>query len=383
MKLIIRLLLSCWWFSCCSGFGLQPRLPNFNHRHNEIGMLQRQAPNQSRLMRGRNEERTSWNANPLVPLSMVDGDEVVVRDWAEEDFVEIQSLLSIDTSLFDPEGLLEVDIGSVAKIKESYDPNDGGCFFVATKNDKIRGTAGLIVGTQVQYLKSRASISSAGVTAAARRIICCDDDNDNDEMRRKSMLEALLQAIEGRAIQNGATNLILLAYPETSSTRTTTTSRPTSNLLETLGYEPLPVNLPGVAVEQYCKQLSTKLSPMTSVTDANVPASNKDALDSSASLSPSTMVLSSLVLTFLLVVVLGVANLLGLDVGTNGIDNNGIGTPLSTQELVRLQEDERLQRTGLDSGLNTERQWKDLNAEELREEQALMKIIQGENVRIQ
>ena len=71
-------------------------------------------------------------------------------------------------------------------------------------------------------------------------------------------------------------------------------------------------------------------------------------------------------------------------------DNRGIGMPLSTEELQRLKQDEQLQRTDIDgqksiegAGAGGSRQWEDLNAEERREEVALMKIIQGRDFRLQ
>lgn len=83
---------------------------------------------------------------------------------------------------------------------------------------------------------------------------------------------------------------------------------------------------------------------------------------------------------------------MGLEVSPVGSsDNRGMGTPLSQEELQQLQYDETLQRTDLDGGGRKEagigndasiRAWEDLTDEERREEAALMKIIQGQDVRI-
>ena len=65
----------------------------------------------------------------------------------------------------------------------------------------------------------------------------------------------------------------------------------------------------------------------------------------------------SLLITFLLITALAVANLLGLEIGLTGSDNSGIGTLLSTQELRQLQQDEQLKQTDLDAGMGRQRQW--------------------------
>ena len=65
----------------------------------------------------------------------------------------------------------------------------------------------------------------------------------------------------------------------------------------------------------------------------------------------------SLPITVLLNTAPAVANLSGLEVGLTGSDNNGIGTPLSTQKLRQLQRDGQLKRTDLDAGMGRQRQW--------------------------
>jgi hypothetical protein len=73
----------------------------------------------------------------------------------------------------------------------------------------------------------------------------------------------------------------------------------------------------------------------------------------------------------------------GIEQLWGSIDNGGIGTSLSTQNLEELIRNEKLGRSGLDDGIgsDTTRQWEDLSSEELREEQALMKVIQGQYIR--
>ena len=78
------------------------------------------------------------------------------------------------------------------------------------------------------------------------------------------------------------------------------------------------------------------------------------------------------------------AQFLGLSTFSDA-DNRGLGTPLSVQELRQLQQDEPIQRTTMEGGSDTSegsRPWQDLSPEELREELALIKIIQGQDVRI-
>lgn len=60
--------------------------------------------------------------------------------------------------------------------------------------------------------------------------------------------------------------------------------------------------------------------------------------------------------------------------------NRGLGRALSSEDLGRLMEDEKLQRRTLDGSEG--REWKDLSLEEQREEMALLGIINGQDVRI-
>ena len=68
----------------------------------------------------------------------------------------------------------------------------------------------------------------------------------------------------------------------------------------------------------------------------------------------------------------GVVSFLGFDSGMGG-DNSGYGAPLSTQELLQLQSDEKLERTTLGGGDDVE---------DLREDEALLRIISGQGARI-
>ena len=68
----------------------------------------------------------------------------------------------------------------------------------------------------------------------------------------------------------------------------------------------------------------------------------------------------------------GVVSFLGFDPGMGG-DNSGYGAPLSTQELLQLQSDEKLERTTLGGGDDVE---------DLREDEALLRIISGQGARI-
>jgi len=285
---------------------------------------------------------------------------VKIREWREDDVKEIQSLLSDSVqSAFDPEGPLEVDCGSAAAIQESYN-GDGGCFLVATNdtNDsEILGTAALIVGTQIAYLKSGASISTAAIIGAVRRVCTV---KDADALSSDSIIHKLLNEVETRAAQAGAAQLIMLAYPSTR--------RPTPELLQSLGYLEFPAKLPGVDAIQYGKVLSD---------DTNTEAADVDTSTSNNAVGDAAV--GTLFVTVLLIAFGFVANLMGFEI-LSSADNRGVGSPLSIQEVQRLEQDEQLKRTDLDGDQQT-RQWEDLGMEERREEAALMRIIQGQDVR--
>lgn len=199
---------------------------------------------------------------------------VQIRDWERGDGGAILNLLMMateeDGSSFNPEGPLNLDCTDESLLNESYNTEDGGCFLVAVyddgdfTNNMIVGTAGLILGTQVQYLKSGASLSSPEIiTAAVRR--CCSAaaaaaDNNTISNNNNGILEQLLGAIERRAILGSATKLIALGFPadEDSAAAAAAARKPTPQLLEKLGYQPLPQQLSGfvdIAV-QYGKDLA-------------------------------------------------------------------------------------------------------------------------------
>lgn len=292
---------------------------------------------------------------------------VRIRDWNEGDGKYIMDLLLSVESGFNPEGPLDIDCGSEDSIKESYG-EDGACMLVATtdgKQDRIVGTAALIVGTSVAYLKSGASLSSPGATGAIRRVCAVNDAIDTEE----SILQNLMVQIESRAAEAGVGELIALAYPAT------TRNRPNVALLEKMGYTKLAANLDGVDVVQYSKSV---------VCDRNVVKPNAgDSLGlANDELQDAAVVASFLAALFL--ALMGVATFMGLELMPSS-DNRGIGSPLSVQELELLRQEEKLQRTDLDGGQTTStggRQWKDLSFEERQEEGALMKIIQGQDARL-
>ena len=170
---------------------------------------------------------------------------VKVRDWQPQDLPEILALLQTTSDdSFDPEGPISLDCADQHSIEESY--GEDGCFLVAVSDDdSIVGTAGLVVGTSVQYMKSGASMSSPTITGAIRRVCC----NESDNHESCESLEALLADIEKRAAALAADELIILAYP--SNTRT----KPGPALLEKLQYRQLPAQLKGADAIQYSKNL--------------------------------------------------------------------------------------------------------------------------------
>lgn len=301
---------------------------------------------------------------------------------------------------FDPEGPLEVDVGSAARIAEAYDPSDGGCLLIAEaagagggdgSASLLVGTVGLVLGTQVEYLRSGASVSAppSRITGALRRA-CCLAGGDTEKER---ILRALLAGAEDRAREGGADVLVALAYPEEGAggkedQEAVVVRRPDASLLERCGYSPLPTQLGGggIDVVQYGKELvgpDGESGGKALAAAAAIPGGGTGAAAADAAVA------LSLALTGLALLLGGVAALLGLDVGGGSADNRGIGAPLTREELVRLREDERLQRTDLDGGSGGgegreggARRWEDLRDEERREEEALLQIIQGRDVRI-
>lgn len=287
--------------------------------------------------------------------------EIRVREWSKNDVDKIQDLLQQASmkNEFDPEGPLKVDCGSVSAIGESYD--EGGCFLVATDTgtDKIVGTCALITGSQVTYYQSGSSMSTPTVKGAVRRTCCSVDCGPSREL---VILKSLLTAIEVKAKEFGATELIALNYKDKH--------RLHSDLLQEVGFRKLPEQIPGVDSQQYRKELAA--------------SSDKSKDETDAMGNPFEGIIGVSLIAILLVSIVSVGNLMGLEVFPSE-DNRGIGAPLSREELQLLQQDERLQRTDLDggSGNNGIRQWNELTDEERREEAALMKIIGGKEIRLQ
>ena len=307
---------------------------------------------------------------------------------------------------FDPEGPLEVDVGSAARIAEAYDPSDGGCLLVAEAagagggdgmTSLLVGTVGLVLGTQVEYLRSGASVSAprSRITGALRRA-CCLAGGGTEKER---ILRALLAGAEDRAREGGADVLVALAYPEEGAggkedQEAVVVRRPDASLLERCGYSPLPTQLGGggIDVVQYGKELvgpDGESGGKAAAAEAEAEAAAAIPGGGTGAAAADAAVALSLALTGLALLLGGVAALLGLDVGGGSADNRGIGAPLTREELVRLREDERLQRTDLDGGSGGgegreggARRWEDLRNEERREEEALLQIIQGRDVRI-
>ena len=286
-------------------------------------------------------------------------------------------------TFFDPEGSLELDVSDRWTLAESYSQDDGGCFLVAVESDtdqesaeRIVGTLGMIAGDQVLYQSSGSSMAQSGVTAALRRVCAMEMANDSDGMSTKDILEALIQKGEERALQAGATNLICMAYPETiesdlsdQAEASLSIFKPTVGLFESLGYTISDQQIPGVATIQFEKGLSKN--------EQNTPGIK---IQGGEWILPATI--ASLVSIAWLVFNLYV-NVFGIEQLWGSVDNGGVGTSLSSQNLEELIRDEKLGRSGLDDafGSATTRQWEDLSPEELREEQALMKIIQGQSIR--
>ena len=304
---------------------------------------------------------------------------------------------------FDPEGSLELDVSNKWTLAESYSRDDDGCFLVAMEgnrsqnddgeNDRIVGTLGMIAGTQVFYQTSGSSLSTPEIMAALRRVCAMGIGNSEDGTTKDSkrdtsateMLKELIRQGEQRALQSGATNLIGMAYPEISMSEGSDVYdenkiivKPTVSLFESLGYQVSEHQIPGVTTMQYEKKLSENhLVPGTSTENLE---STSGRTEVGQWIIPATIasIFSLGWLVFNLY-----SNVFGIEQLWGSIDNGGVGTSLSSQNLEELIRDEKLGRSGLDDGIGsaTVRQWEDLSPEELREEQALMKVIQGQSIR--
>eukprot|EP00977_Amphora_coffeiformis_P004709 scaffold1007_cov176-Amphora_coffeaeformis.AAC.15 len=298
---------------------------------------------------------------------------VRMRDFEQGDAAAIERLLSSSSSSsldssFDPEGPLAVDCATDAAIQEWYgSAEDDGCVFLVAQNDdnEIVGTAGLVVGTTVSYQATGASRSTPAIcTGAVRRV----------SGSTLSICQELLQALETRAAGQGVDELIVLAYPaQQQQLSTVVVQRPTAHLLESLGYQRSDTQLRGTGVIQYAKRLIGRQQKGAERAVANAKETNSMPTDGLA----EALIAGVLVVMF--IATTSVAQFMGLDVFSDS--NQGLGSPLSSQDLNRLQQEERLQRTKLDE-VGRERQWQDLSLEEQREELALMKVIQGQDIRV-
>uniref|UniRef100_A0A7S1YU63 Uncharacterized protein n=2 Tax=Ditylum brightwellii TaxID=49249 RepID=A0A7S1YU63_9STRA len=339
---------------------------------------------------------------------------VEIRDWVPGEGEVILDLLRTAQGdgkfTFNPEGSLSLDCANEDLLKESYDPEDGGSFVVAEAEldddtTTIVGVAGLIVGTPVEYQASGASVSSAETTAAIRRCCFCSA-SINDFSAGSRILTQLLTTLEERAMLAQATQLIALAYPTPFSKGTISRNnndndmvlQPTPQLLEQLGYQKLPQQLPGVEAMQYGKALQNrKVSSITTKQANTISANNSNNAEEETTSNLAGSAIAIGALGFLLGGFISVAQFIGFDTTvasdnffssptTPDMDqiNRGLGRPLSSEDLGQLLQDEKLQRKTLDAAANSGggREWKDLSLEEQREEMALLQIINGQDVRI-
>lgn len=285
-----------------------------------------------------------WNGKsvpshyPLIRQALL-----TVRDFQVNDYENVYRLL-LDETLFpdmDPEGPLTDDCGSAALVLKSYD-----IFMVAEKEDakgraSMVGCGGVVVGTSIAYMESGGSVSSEKVTGALRRIVGADSE----------VVKSILSKLEDRVQVD---ELIVLAYDNEPSTR------PNSLVLESMHYEPRPMK----GLKQYQKTMEQENSQSLV---SNAPSGGTDV---SVPIGPAILVGGVLALCLY-----GVSQFLGLEWEAD-TTNGGFGSPLSVQELERLQLDEQLERTSLEEG-----EWNDLTDEQRQEEAALMKVIQGKEIR--
>lgn len=313
------------------------------------------------------------------------GAQLNIREWKRGDGKAILDLLmSAEDGSFNPEGGLEMDCISEDLLEQSYSANEG-CFLVAeiqkegsSGNAKLVGTAGLIVGTPVKYYSSGVSMSSAQISAAVRR--CCCRYIYSSSISTNMVLEKILTTIEQRALRAGATELIALAYPVSKDIKVTI-GKPKPELLEKLGYQKLPGQLPGITAIQYGKTLDGVI-PDNQNAHCSVEKFQQDVSSTNAIAPAIGVGLLGMVLVgwASLAQFMGLDTMLPISSETEAL-NRGLGRPLSSQDVEQLLKDEQLKRTTLDDSARN-REWKDLGLEEKREEMALMQIINGQNIRI-
>ena len=318
---------------------------------------------------------------------------VQIRDWKKGDGNAIYDILrSAETSgSFNPEGGLEMDCQTEMILAESYNVEDGGCFLVAEilleESKLVVGTAGLIVGTPIEYQTSGSSMSSPELTAAVRRCVVCPPPSSLpggiESPSTESIQKLLLDTIEERAVQAKATQLIGLAYP-VSKSLSSQGVKPTPEIMQELGYKALAQQLPGVDAVQFGKDLTNQSE--SSAVSQQQPTNVSPSKESNG--------LSEIALALVLLVgsIAGGTSLVGQYLGfdtslSSTVVNRGLGRPLSTEDLGQLMQDEQLQRTTLDDSSESGRsrsgrEWEDLSLEERREELALLRVIQGQNVRV-
>jgi pyruvate/oxaloacetate carboxyltransferase len=227
-------------------------------------------------------------------------------------------------------------------------------------------------------MKSGSSMASYVTTGAIRRVAV---DPSLDPSVQESTLETLLTEVERRAqrtISSSSLNkedeeavneLIVLAYRDT-------TLRPSAPLLEKLGYQGLDTELGDVV--QYQKVLITDGNGKSKSEETRTEvesAKDESGVDTGLILAATTGIAAFAFLGALWAIV----QVMGLDASLSSSSmNRGVGTPLTTQELGRLMQDETLKRTTfLDDESSSAS-----NLEDLREDDAIMKIITGQDVRI-
>mmetsp|Transcript_3812 Transcript_3812/g.10000 ORF Transcript_3812/g.10000 Transcript_3812/m.10000 type:complete len:404 (-) Transcript_3812:1237-2448(-) len=292
-------------------------------------------------------------------------------------------------NFFDPEGSLDLDVVNEWALEESYSKENGGCFLVATEgensesdndgNFEIVGTLGMISGSQISYTSSGSSVSNSEITAAIRRVCALrvDEDYTVSETSTTKILKHLILRGEQRALQSGATKMIGLAYSEVPANENNgyfdtmeKIAKPTASLLDSLGYRVSEQQIQGTATIQYEKQLNE---------NEVVTETTPSAIEEGIWIIPATLaaLVSLGVLMFNLY-----SNVFGIEQLWGSVDNGGIGTPLSTENVQELIRSEKLGRSSFDDSIgSTVRQWEDLSQEELREELALMKVMQGQPIR--
>ena len=307
--------------------------------------------------------------------------QVQVREWNMGDFDEIYALLT--TEDFDPEGPLSSDCGSASAMRDAYNSEDGGCFLVATASGLIVGTGALTAGTQVTTLSSGASVSKEGNVGAMRRAAVSADMSDEAQ---RVVWDALVLAIQRRAVQIDCVQLIALAFLAPPAAPAVKSTRPTASILSSYGFSQ-GNDLPGTHATQYTKDLQPGTGQTVSALTGRgteeeavrVRVARDGDLQRGIRLlvgrGSGVIIAASLVLTALGAV--GIASLLGLDLSLdNSTNNRGLGTPLSSAQVRQLMKDETLKRSSLDSD------YEQLSPEQLFEEEALRRVISGGQVRV-